>query len=212
VFRVFALLSAFALGSAPAYAVNDGPYAATVMLGFPHVLNVSGEYLNNSATTFAIALGAITIKPQSAQFSLGNIEARARWHPWDGAFMLGGILGVQSIEGAAREVFADPASGVQVPVDFSMKVSSLYVTPHLGWLWLLKTGFVIGLELGLQIPIGVKSSFDTSPGDPAHAAAFELVKSTEPYQDLRAKIEDAGDKLGKVAFPYVTALRVGWRF
>lgn len=172
--------------------------------GIPHPINLGYERRQTETWTGAISLGTLPLHlKNSIDIGISNLDVRARYHPFDGAFFLGAILGSQSVY--ARTAQAITVSGVgDVPVALDLKIQSVFLTPHLGWLWFFNSGFTFGLEAGIQRPFGSKTQLDVAIQDPAYNAVLDLVKMTAAYQTLESDLEKVGNKLGLVPLPYVS--------
>jgi hypothetical protein len=215
-FRILApLLIAASFSAHPAHALPPRAFSAHLLVGLPHPLNLAGDLRFSPAFTTELALGAL--KPTfhgknggAVTVGVGNLDLRARWHPWDGAFFLGLMLGGQNLSAEAHSNIE--VASVSIPVRASLKVGSPYLTPHLGWIWELRTGLTLGVELGWQIPVGANPELTLAIDDPTLEGYLEQVQQTAAYQKLRQDIESVAERLGKVGLPYVTALRIGWAF
>jgi hypothetical protein len=104
-------------------------------------------------------------------------EGELRLFPFRGAFYLGGALGHMGLSATGR------SHGYPVAVD----IGTIYAAPRFGWLGTWDSGFAIGLDLGVQVPISpdvtVKSD---SPGQSyIESAARQLASSPLPTIALR---------------------------
>jgi hypothetical protein len=205
-----ALLALTALLAPRAHALPPRAFTGSVLLGVPHPIDLAGDLRLSPGWSTGIALGSLRPTIRTYTVGISNADLRGRWHPWDGSFFLGLILGAQGLSGESRSSIA--VSGQQVPVKISLKVPSGYITPHLGWLWTFKTGFVMGFELGWQAPLGSSAHLDVEIEDPTLNGYLSQVKATPQYQKLQSDLEDGLKRLGQVGFPYVTLLRLGWNF
>jgi hypothetical protein len=190
-------------------------FGGSLSLGVPHPIFLDVETIESPQLTLALGLGGlgIPIKTKNlddAKLSIGAIDVRARWHPFSGAFFLGGILGVQSLQGSASETIAVSSETVHTTV--KVDVGTGYFTPHLGWLWMFKSGLALGTELGLQVPLGTKTKLDIATDHPVANSVLVELKNTEPYRNLESGVSDFGRRIGQIVFPYVTLIRVGWFF
>jgi hypothetical protein len=207
----FTLLIAFAF--TPGAHASD--WSAALLAGVPHPLDLSIDKRLSPRWSGGFALGGLTIPLKGnsgAQVKLGisNAEFRGRWHPFDGVFYLGGILGGQTLSAKASQSI--DLGGTLVPVSGSMKVSTIYFTPHLGWLRQFETGFQLGFDLGWQFPLHSKGSLAMGIDNPGLQSLLSAIQATSEYQDLQADVEDKASKIGQISFPYITVLRIGWAF
>jgi hypothetical protein len=130
----------------------------------------------------------------SAGWSLFTLEGR--WYPWGGAFFLGGGFGYQSFSAEASA----SGAGMELNVEGSVGVPAL----KLGLGFMGRDGFIMGIDLGFNIPLGgtdVEFSGSGLSDDPMVA-------------QLRSDIEDAAEKgIGLIPFiPQLNLLRIGYLF
>lgn len=194
----------------------------SIQLAVPHPLNLGLDARFHRMFSVGVNGGYLpvnlTIGGTATQISLTNYEARARWHPFSGAFFLGGAFGQQRVSARASKSIAlavqagDQTVSLPLNLDVSLNLQSWYATPHLGWMWIFDSGFCLGFELGVQWGFGSRSSFDISIQDPTLNSYLTQVKEDQEYKDLRNSIEGAGNKIGNAVLPFVTALRIGWLF
>lgn len=153
-----------------------------------------GEYLG-----FGIDyqfLPTLTFSSASASWSLFTVEARV--YPFGGSFFLGGGFGYQSLNASAS--MTDPAGGI-VSAEGSVGVPAL----KLGLGFMGRSGFVFGIDLGFNVPLG---STDVEFAGIASSA------SPETMADLRQQIKDAAETGINLApfIPQLNLLRFGYLF
>lgn len=132
-----------------------------------------------------LALKDLSIAPETQKFGIHNsievlaFEAKVRWHPLDGAFFTGLAAGWQrfKVGGSFEENSIYGA------------IERFYFTPHLGWLWVMNSGFTVGTEFGLQIPLASPTLSQLGLNEIA----------TETIQDI-----------GSYVLPYVTLIKLGY--
>jgi hypothetical protein len=110
----------------------------------------------------------------------------AKWYPWQRSFFIGAALGNRSFWARATEA--------STQTEVKAEVSTTYFAPEIGWRFVWNSGFFMGIDLGYQI---VMSSDVT-----LHAGT-----STQSVD-----VNDAADDLGKVGFPVISLLQVGYFF
>ncbi len=185
----------------------------TILVGFPHPINFAMDLRVEGTFGVGIGLGKASYTLASAQppLTLGssNLEARIRWFPFEGAFFLGGILGWQKLSTAASNNIR--VASTDVPTHLKLTVSGPYITPHLGWIWVIGSGFTLGIEGGIQLPFSQRSNFDATTNE-TFTPIFDAVKTTEAYHSLEQDLNNAGEKIGEQILPFVTLLRIGWTF
>lgn len=115
---------------------------------------------------------------QGGSLSSWAAEVGLMVFPFGGSFFLGAAGGHLSLAASA------PTKAGQVSFD----ISSLYLTPHLGWLSTWDSGFSIGFDVGAQLPIS--ASVTTTGPDKAAANADSLVRAlaTLPLPTVSLKL------------------------
>ena len=68
------------------------------------------------------------------------------------------------------------------------------------------------VHLGIQVPLRPNTQISVTIDDPTLQSVLTQVQATAAYKKLEHNVELAGDKLGKLKLPYITALRLGWMF
>ncbi len=125
----------------------------------------------------------------AAKVSYRDVSGAARWFPFRGSFYLGAALGSRTFKASVR----DETSGALAKAE----VTSTYLAPELGWRWIWSSGFFLGMDLGYQIILSNKLTFD--------------LPILVPAED-RKDVQDAANDLGKIGFPIVSLLQLGWYF
>jgi len=143
---------------------------------------------------------SITVSGTSANWSL--FTAEGRWYPWGGAFFLGLGFGFQTFTASMTQ---EMPSGT-VALEGSIGMPAL----KLGLGFMGGEGFVMGIDLGLNIPLGGNSvDFDPPTGLDDGSA-----ESAAQVAELRRQINDAADKIVKVipVVPQLNLIRIGYLF
>jgi len=109
------------------------------------------------------------------------IDAELRIFPMGGSFFLGSALGRQSLTASARK-------GSETA---TIDVITIYATPRLGWLAIWDSGFSLGLDLGVQVPL----------------SADFMTRTTNAALDGYAR--SAAQLIGSTPLPSL-GLRMGW--
>jgi hypothetical protein len=116
----------------------------------------------------------------------------AKWYPWQRSFFVGAALGSRSFGASATATEGGVSETVKA------EVSTTYLAPEIGWRWVWNSGFFMGMDLGYQIVLSSDVTLEI-PG---------VVSLSEESEDVR----DAADDLGKIGFPIVSLLQVGFFF
>jgi hypothetical protein len=195
----------------------------TLSIEVPHPIFLDLEKRWNKSFSSAIGLGGfkLTVTTNSIPVSLGigGADARFRWHPFEGAFFIGVMVGYQKIWGSAQDSI--PVSG-SVPglgtvsttanIIASVNVSGIYAAPHVGWLWVWDNGFTLGAELGWQFAFASTTDIESSGATAQDQLLVDLAKLTTQYQNLQNQVQNAGNQVGNTGFPYFCLIRVGYLF
>jgi hypothetical protein len=195
-------------------------WGGTLSLNFPHPIFLEGEYRPQPPFSFGLGLGGLSLKnlkfgSSPVDLGVGAIDIKGRWHPFGGAFFLGLGLGYQTLSGRMTSTIQATDTGGttrSIETNIDLAIGSPYLTPHLDWYWTFGTGFVLGFDLGWQIPIAPRTSFDITTNNNIANVAISIIQATQQYKDLEADIQKVGNALGRQSLPMVTVIRVGWMF
>jgi hypothetical protein len=123
-------------------------------------------------------------------------EGYFQWYPTRKAFYLGLGLGQQDLILHATDTTLTPN------VDLTYQMTYTFLTPQIGWRWEWPVGFVLGLSIGVQIPLGsATTTLITIPT--VSAGSLGTIRSTiDGYTSL----------LSWLPLPSLTLLHLGWRF
>jgi hypothetical protein len=154
-------------------------------------VGVEARILNSVGLTLDFGLLPSTDIPNAAnadaKMEFKDLNAAVRWFPWSQRFYLGAAFGTRTFKARATE----STTGLLGKAE----VKSTYVAPELGWRFIWSSGFFMGIDLGWQIITSTKSTFD-----------LPAAMNAQDQQDLK----DAADELGKLGFPIVSVLQVGF--
>lgn len=188
-----------------------------IKIGIPHPINLTGEVKFNSDFSAAIGAGYLSVSAPTngttVSVSEFNLDIRGRWHPFGGALFLGVALGTQKFAGTTNQTFniTTPVAAA-VPLKIEAAVKSIYVAPHVGWMWWFNPGFFMGLELGAQIPVSPSSELTVTATDASQAALVDTAKATADYIKAESDARELANKAANQTIPYITLLRVGYLF
>jgi hypothetical protein len=160
-----------------------------------------------------LALGAqysmlptLSLPDNSASLKLDAAQGTFRWFPFGGVFYLGGGFGYQRL----RASLGQTVDGGNLSVVADM--STFFVSPQLGWLWVTRSGFCIGLNLGVQIPFPREPNVDVTYNGqplPSQGAPSGVASSAS---DDKKKVEDVARVLMRYPIPNLDLLKIGFAF
>ncbi len=171
------------------------PVQAELTAKIGRYLSIGGQYST---------LPDITPPGFDAGLKLNAYQGVARYFPFGGSFYLGSGFGYQQFKASLGAT--DTSTGYRTEVSCDM--SGMFVSPQLGWLWVWKSGFALGLNIGAQIPI---------PKDPVVTASVDGVvipesASDEDTNDMREKVKTIAKFVSKYPVPNIDLLKIGFFF
>jgi hypothetical protein len=92
-------------------------------------------------------------------------------------------------------------------------MQTLVLTPELGYFYTFKSGFTLGVESGLQIPVAPSEiHFKSSVNYPDNwSPEIQAVVDREYIEPTDAKVESTLEKVGQTILPTV-GIKIGWLF
>jgi hypothetical protein len=127
-----------------------------------------------------------SVKMMDVSVGYRDLNFGVKFYPWQRSFFIGAALGSRAFWAKATEATTQ--------LEVKAEVSTTYLAPEIGWRFVWDGGFFMGLDLGYQIVL----SSDVT----LHAGT-----STESVD-----VNDAADDLGKIGFPVITLLQIGYFF
>jgi hypothetical protein len=193
--------------------LGDFRIGPSVAVGLPHPLTGALDIVYADFVGLSLSAGRSGTELDKTELEIRNWDLTLRWFPFRGSFFFGAAYGQQGIVGKRTVDLEVDASGVPltVPTTLRLEIESTYLTPQLGWFARWDSGFMLGFDLGLQMPSGAKSELQTSFAN-VSAASEAAVITSEDYIKNKKDVEDAAEMIGKQALPYITFLRMGWLF
>jgi hypothetical protein len=91
-------------------------------------------------------------------------------------------------------------------------MQTLVLTPDIGYFFTFKSGFTVGVESGLQIPI--------APSEITFQSELDLPPEWEPFEDqviqqyiapTDARVKDTLERVGQTILPTI-GIKIGWLF
>lgn len=164
-------------------------FGAIAGVGFPRPLAIEGAI---TVKRYFLVGGEYSMLPKinvsGVDTMMWALAADARVFPFGGAFFIGVRGGRQHATARATATVANLGSLTE-----SLDVDTWFVNPRIGFAWTWSSGFTLGVDAGVQIP--VKSQVTTTLPDAAMADS---------------RVTTTTDLLGKKVLPTVDLLRVGF--
>jgi hypothetical protein len=131
-------------------------------VGFPDPFSLEAFVKMRGLVSFGAEGGFLTsVTLPSVDVSMWSVSADMRVYPFHSAFFLGLRGGYQHL--AASTTLVVPPYG---SANEALTMDSGYLNPRLGFLWTLHSGFTVGIDLGVQVPV-VRSFSTTLPEEVA---------------------------------------------
>ncbi len=151
-------------------------------------------------------LPTLSLPGNAARLELDATQLTFRWFPFHGAFYLGSGFGYQRLRASIGQTI--DGGDLRVLAD----MSTLFLSPQLGWLWLTRSGFAIGINLGVQVPLprdpNVSVTYNGQPlptqGGPAGVATSA--------SDDKNKVGDVARIIMRYPIPNIDLLKIGFAF
>ena len=154
-------------------------------------------------------LPQLTAPGGTAQLDLKALQGVFRWYPFGAVFYLGGGIGFQNFVGSISQV----VDGGVMKVTADM--SGGFFVPQVGWMWIMDSGFSIGLSLGLQIPIPREPVVSTTyNGQPVPSMPYGDVTQDviDTAQNNESTVRSLAKFIMRYPFPELDLLRLGFFF
>jgi hypothetical protein len=159
---------------------------ALVGAGFPRPLAVEGTVKLGDLLLVGAEYAVLpTVTIASVRTTFWSLAADARVFPLRGAFFVGVRAGRQVANASTNLAIAPYGSSYEM-----VGLDSWFVNPRVGFLWTMASGFTVGFEAGVQIPV-------------ASTTSSVLSLSLEP--DAQRVL----DSIGKAVLPTVDLIRIG---
>ena len=162
------------------------PFALEGLLEIEKVVGLGVEYSFMPKTTVA------DVTTRFDAFALD-----ANWYPFKGGFFIGMRAGRQWLSGSATLRVQNVGAFTE-----SAQAATWFVNPRIGYLYTFSSGITLGVDAGVQLPIG--ATYERS--GPATSAG--LAQGTAVDNTLR----QVANTLGNEVTPTVDLLRIGFLF
>ncbi len=141
-----------------------------------------------------------------------GVDIYGHIHPFGGGFFLGAAIGYAHVRGTYEETFNVPTQG-PFPYESEATMQTLVLTPELGYFYTFKSGFTLGIESGLQIPVApseihFKSKVDYPDNWPQQLQDLADEQYIAPTDQ---KVESTLEKVGQTILPTI-GIKIGWLF
>jgi hypothetical protein len=197
-----------------------GPFriGPVIGVGLPAFLSVGGAVKLTKYFGAGINYGIVPTLEFAyygeATVSYQGVGIYGHIHPFGGGFFLGASVGYAHVRGEYTDEFDISAYTGAVPgVDDSFSYTSeatmqtLVLTPELGYFYTFKSGFTMGVEAGLQIPIAPSEiEFESRVDDRLPDAVVE--RFVTPTDE---RVEDTLERVGQTILPTI-GIKLGWLF
>jgi hypothetical protein len=144
-----------------------------------------------------------------------GVDIYGHIHPFGGGFFLGAAVGYAHARGTYEEEFRNPldANAPAFPYTSEATVQTLVLTPELGYFFTFKSGFTLGVEAGLQIPIAPSDiDFESRVNYPSGwSDELKQVIQTQYVEPTDARVHSTLEKVGQTILPTV-GIKMGWLF
>lgn len=188
---------------------------ATLGVQFPHLWDVALEMRIFGSIGLGVGGGKVekvrvpelgSTSGALTHVGVTHVEGRVAWFPWAESFFIGFLFGHQKLEiwgSGDMDIY-----GFKIPLQAHLKMSSSYITPHFGWQKIFPSGFVVGSEIGIQLPFEASPTFSytlsTHPNLPK-----ELYTEDPTYKKTKQDVEEAIKIFGQTAVPYWKLIKIG---
>jgi hypothetical protein len=153
------------------------PFAVEVMGSWADVVTIGAEY------------GFLpTVTVDGVETDLWSLAGDFRIRPFRSAFFVGALAGRQHVAASTSISVSGIGSANE-----QLEYDSWFVNPRIGFLWTMDHGLAVGLDAGVQIPIG-----------PTVSSSLPLAL----YPAAQARV----DSIGGAVLPTIDLLRIGLQF
>jgi len=191
--------------------------AITIGPDIPHILTGEVALIYTPRWTIAVRGGGFAYTFQSDSYaipaSVAAGDLRLRYFPFNGSFFVGLAGGLQNLAGSTTQTYNVTVQGqnLAIPASASASVLTPYVTPHLGWFVVTRSGFTFGFEAGVQFAFNSTSNLNLSISDPTQSQYLSYLQALPQYQQVQSDVQGDIDKYANHWLPY-TSIRLGWTF
>ena len=195
-----------------------GPVVGT---GLPNLVSFGATAKVTPYVGVGLNIGLIpTIKISyygEATLAYRECDIYGRIHPFGGAFFVGAGVGYVTITGTLTDMFNAPiavpipgqaASSTSIAIFNEASVHTMVLTPQIGLFHTFGSGFSLGADFGVQIPIA-PSDVSVSTQVRTDLPASLVDKYTQYVKANDQKVLDTLEKIGRSPIP-TFSVRIGW--
>jgi hypothetical protein len=166
-----------------------GPLAG---VGFPRPLELEGLVKIDGVLALGVEYSALpktTI--DGVESSMWALAGDLRVFPFKGAFFVGARAGHQSLSASTT------LSASSVSLTETATADAWFVNPRIGFLWTWRSGVTLGIDAGVELPIGAKLATSLPAGAPSQ---------------LGSTVSTVAGVLGNDVTPTIDLIRLGYLF
>jgi len=168
-----------------------------VGVGFPRPLQIEGMVKIAKVVGLGVEYGFLPkISVAGVEASFKGVAGDLRIFPFKNAFFIGARGGRQWLDGSGTLTVGG------IAYTEAMAAATWFINPRIGFLHTFESGLTIGIDAGVQLPVGPTYE-RTGP-----ATSLGLAENTDIDRSLRT----AANTLGNGVTPTVDLLKVGFLF
>ena len=197
--------------SPPANPFADGMHLGLMLgvIALPRPLE--GEVVVKLNSAFALSLKGsllpeLSIPGADVKLGMKAVTGILRWFPFQGIFYLGGGLGYQSFIASIGQSLDN------AELTTTADMSSFFLAPEIGVLWVSSSGVSLGFGIGVQIPIPkdpvVTSTYNGQPVPPQSTSSVPPDVIAQA-QSSASTVHSIASFLIKYPLPTLDLLRIG---
>ena len=137
-------------------------------------------------------------------------EVRAVLYPFMGSFFIGAAVGNRDLDGRPNVEINISNQLAQIAGYYRVKNS--YVAPQFGWFAVFDSGFSIGTEMGVQIPLTKGSVAKSITINSTGGASVSSITSSAAYDDLLKNLDKFVTYFQDKTIPFWNIIKIGWLF
>jgi hypothetical protein len=194
--------------SIPSWEKTDGFAFA---LGIPHPLTFELNFRTSQLFQLGFAGGWLPFRIEGTAISFRNVDIRLLFFPGRGRFYVGLDFGYEWL-GASQTQNIDLGGGILVPTTVNITLKSPFIIPVAGYMFVFKSGFMLGFEFGLMYKFSTQSELGFTINDPTFAPFEALLLASPNFQSTQTTVQNMATTIGNLRIPHFTLIRFGWMF